>query len=364
MRIAVLTNDYPPESRGGAGIIAEIQVRELLRRGHEVKVFTSAPAWTDKSLFVRLFHHLNDLKANRKLVVEIVEWKPQILLTHNLTGCGIGTPRMVKHHGIPWIHVLHDVQLVDPSGRIVKGESCFVLRTLWRWKWSVMRRWTLGNPNVVVSPTEWLLKFHRKWGFFNASKSKVIGNPMPVEGRILDSRLRGNDKQVLFVGRLEHDKGFDVLLGAWKSLGPEAPRLSVVGDGKGRSRLESMKDERISILGALPHERVLELMRSHAVLAVPSLLIENQPTVILEGLASGCDVVASDVGGIPETLDGAGFVVKAGDVNALASSLKIAIDDTDAVARDEREKNRGKILSRHRVEVVVAELEFVLKSNL
>lgn len=125
-----------------------------------------------------------------------------------------------------------------------------------------------------------------------------------------------------------------------------------------------MKDERISILGALPHERVLELMRSHAVLAVPSLLIENQPTVILEGLASGCDVVASDVGGIPETLDGAGFVVKAGDVNALASSLKIAIDDTDAVARDEREKNRGKILSRHRVEVVVAELEFVLKSNL
>jgi len=108
----------------------------------------------------------------------------------------------------------------------------------------------------------------------------------------------------------------------------------------------------------------LELMRSHAVLAVPSLLVENQPTVILEGLASGCNVVASDVGGIPETLDGAGLVVKAGDTEALASSLKLAIDVTDVVARDEREKNREKILSRHRVDVVVADLEAVLKSNL
>jgi len=360
MRIAVLTNDYPPESRGGAGIIAEIQVRELLRRGHEVKVFTSAPAWTNASLFTRLFHHLSDLKANRKIVAEIVEWKPQILLTHNLTGCGIGTPRMVKHHGIPWVHVLHDVQLVEPSGRIVKGESFHAFWQLWRWKWSLMRRWTFGNPNVVVSPTEWLLKFHRKWGFFNASKSKVIGNPVAIEGRM--DTLR--EKSILFVGRLEHDKGFDVLLEAWKSLGAEAPRLSVVGEGKGRSGLEAMKEERISILGALPHERVLELMRSHAVVAVPSLLVENQPTVILEGLASGCDVVASDAGGIPETLDAAGWIVKAGDAKALAANLKEAIDDTDAVARDEREKNREKILSRHRVDVVVADLESVLKSNL
>jgi glycosyltransferase involved in cell wall biosynthesis len=211
----------------------------------------------------------------------------------------------------------------------------------------------IGNP-IKIGSTDG----------FPTSPHRLLGNDRSEEGR---------ERSILFVGRLERDKGFDVLIEAWKSLGPEAPRLSVVGEGKGKADLEALKDERIAILGALSHDRVLELMRSHAVLAVPSLLVENQPTVILEGLASGCNVVSSDVGGIPETLDGApyssargtaGWIVKAGDVAALASSLKLANNDTDVVVRDEREKNRERILSRHRIDVVVADLESVLKSNL
>jgi glycosyltransferase involved in cell wall biosynthesis len=113
--------------------------------------------------------------------------------------------------------------------------------------------------------------------------------------------------------------------------------------------------------GPQSHARVLDLMCGHAVLAVPSLLVENQPTVILEGLSCGCRIVASDVGGIPESLDGAGWIVKAGDANALASGLRLAIEDADP---DEREKSRERIIARHRLEDVVADLESVLKSNL
>lgn len=384
MRLAVLTNDYPPQSRGGAGVIAEIQVRELLRRGHEVRVFTSVPEWTKSSLFIRLFHHLADLKANRKLVAEIIEWKPQILLTHNLTGCGIGTPRMLKRHGIPWVHVLHDVQLVEPSGRIVQGESFNPFLFVWRWKWSLVRRWALGNPTVVISPTEWLLKFHRKWGFFWSSKTKVIGNPVemgstdgsPTSPRRLlgdDRGEEGRERSILYVGRVDRDKGIGVLINAWRLLGPDAPRLSIVGDGTERVSLEAKKDARITVYGRQPIYRILDMMQEHSVLAVPSLLLENQPTVILEGLAAGCNIVASDVGGIPETLDGspyssargaAGWIVKAGDIPALAAGLKSAIEDADPAAREEREKNRERVLARHRVDVVVADLESALKSNL
>ncbi|MFH1078418.1 MAG: glycosyltransferase family 4 protein [Patescibacteria group bacterium] len=372
MRIAVLTNDYPPQSRGGAGIIAELQVRELSRRGHEVKVFTSFPEWISTSRLVRLFHHLADLKADRKLCADIYAWKPEILLTHNLTGCGIGTPEALKIAGIPWVHVLHDVQLVEPSGRIVKGEAYSVLRTLWRWMWSRLRRRAFGNPTVVVSPTQWLIDFHREWGLLGASKTMVIPNPVETvetedEGRgsCLRRNDRGgsrNDKNILFVGRLDADKGIDVLLRAWEALGEESSQLSLVGDGERRAEIEARKDGRITVYGAQSHDHVMELMRSHGILVVPSLLIENQPTVILEGLAAGCRVIASDVGGSPETLGDAGRIVPAGDVAALKNAIveALSVEDAETMRRDEAIE---RIIERHRVEVAVGALESVLMSN-
>ncbi|MBU1348962.1 glycosyltransferase [Patescibacteria group bacterium] len=357
MRIAVLTNDYPPQSRGGAGIIADLQVRELRRRGHEVKVFTSIPEWTSKPPLVRLFRHLADLKADRKLCEDIYAWKPEMLLTHNLTGCGIGTPDALKVAGIPWVHVLHDVQLVEPSGAIVTGESFLLFRSLWRRIWSSLRRNALGNPTAVVSPTQWLIDFHRRWGLLRSSKTVVIPNPVEIEDEGRGSRLHGNDKGILFVGRLDVEKGIDVLMQAWEALGDDAPPLSLVGDGKRRAAIEARKDPRLTVYGPQPHGHVLELMRSHAILVVPSLLIENQPTVILEGLASGCEVIASDVGGIPETLGDAGRIVRAGDTVALMSAL------VDTMASKDLTTGREGILARHRVDVSVGALESVLMSN-
>lgn len=358
MKIAVLTNEYPPDARGGAGVVAEIQVRELQRLGHEVRVFVSAPGLNRRSALSRLFFHLADVREKKTMTEDVMSWKPDILLTHNLTGCGFGTPRAITRAGVPWVHVLHDVQLIDPSGQIVRSAWSGFLLAPWRWWWSRARRSALGHPTVVVSPTEWLLAFHRRYGFFWSSKTEVIPNPI--------ASLRNDDAKrdldILFVGRVDRDKGIDVLVDAWRELGENRPRLHIVGDGARRFGLASIHDAGMTIYGPLPHARIATMMREHAIAVVPSLVLENQPTVILEALAAGCRVVASDAGGIPETLDGAGWIVPAGDVAALARALRDAIGDTgDAAARS---RARERILASHRVDVTVGALESIFTSNL
>lgn len=357
MRLAVLTNDYPPASAGGAGVIADIQARALRQRGHEVEVFHSPPTWSSRHPVARLFFHFCDLKANRALVARLQSWKPEILLTHNLTGCGFGTPRLVQTQGIPWIHFLHDVQAIEPSGKILAGESLAGLRKVWRFFWSGLRRHVMGEPTGVVSPTAWLLDFHRRHGFFKKSRSRVIPNPVDMES---EARDFSNDKgRILLVGRVEKDKGADILLAAWKSLGPDRPELVVIGDGAFRKSWEEERDPKIKLLGRLRHEEVVELIRKPAVVVAPSRLMENQPTVILEALSAGCRVVATDVGGVSETLGGAGWIVPPGDEKALAQGLRAALSETKP---DEGERRR--ILELHRPDVSLGALEDFLRSNL
>lgn len=357
MKIAVLTNDYPP-TRGGAGIVAGVQVEELTRRGHDVKVFFHPPTFTSRSVLLRLKAHIVDLWKRTPIVEEIIAFHPDVLLTHNLTGCGIGTPSAVKlQQGIPWVHVLHDVQLVEPSGRIIVGERFSFLRAVWRFAWARMRRLMMGSPNCVVSPTRWLVEFHRKHGMFWSSRTEVIPNPIRVT-KIASDPWTEREPSILFVGRVDADKGIDVLLRAWQAMGDARPRLDIVGEGQRRFGIESMKDGRAVVHGPLPHERILSLMSKNRVAVVPSLVTENQPTVALEALAAGCSVVASDVGGIPETIGKAGRIVTPGSVKELTRALQEAVSTPpdQVVSMD--------VLTSHQLEPVVDALEAVLMSNL
>jgi hypothetical protein len=104
-----------------------------MARGHEVRVFGPAE-WFEQlhatSPARSFVHHLRDLRPNEQTVNEIVTWTPDVLLTHNLTGCGFGTPQKIRERGVRWVHILHDVQLFEPSGRMIAGETSPKFRDL------------------------------------------------------------------------------------------------------------------------------------------------------------------------------------------------------------------------------------------
>jgi glycosyltransferase involved in cell wall biosynthesis len=137
-------------------------------------------------------------------------------------------------------------------------------------------------------------------------------------------------RRILFVGGLLPVKAVGNLLDAFASLGSTGtrdPELIVVGDGFERGALEARAVERgiaarTRFLGRLSPAEIALWMNCSDLLCLPSLN-EGVPNVVLEALASGCPVVATRVGGIPEVHPGpsVGALVPPGDVGALTSAL-------------------------------------------
>jgi glycosyltransferase involved in cell wall biosynthesis len=135
---------------------------------------------------------------------------------------------------------------------------------------------------------------------------------------------------VLYAGRLEHEKGIDVLLDAWRLLGmkPTQGCLLVVGSAVLQSDPESYLSELHAL--APPGCRWLPMQPDitaplHAadVVVVPSRCPEAFGLVTIEAMATGRPVVASRIGGIPEVLTGQfeRFLFDPGDSTMLADRL-------------------------------------------
>ena len=132
------------------------------------------------------------------------------------------------------------------------------------------------------------------------------------------------------VANLNACKGHATLLRAVGRLRPDGWSLLLVGEGPERSNIEQM------IVEANLRERVIVLGRCldvHEILHTADLVVlpsysEGMPNAVLEAMAHGLPVVASDVGGVRSLLgSGAGIVVPPRDENALTDALQRLIDD-------------------------------------
>jgi len=140
--------------------------------------------------------------------------------------------------------------------------------------------------------------------------------------------------RVLAVGRLVAKKGYPVLVEALAALtaGGRPVCCTVVGAGPDRAELEAMTarlglSPLLRFLGSRTHQQVAASYRDADVFVQASVVLANGdrdgiPNSVLEAMASGLAVVASDVAGIPEVVaDGCGLLVPAGDPVALAAAL-------------------------------------------
>jgi glycosyltransferase involved in cell wall biosynthesis len=142
---------------------------------------------------------------------------------------------------------------------------------------------------------------------------------------------------VLFVGRASRNKGYDVLLEAAPHI--KEPITMVVS----RMRKHVMKeavDPRIDILMNVPFERMPSIYQDSSVFVLPSL-DEEHPLVVLEAMACGLPVVATEVAAAGMIGEGeGGFIIPAGDPAALADRVNLLLDDDD-LRKDMGERNRA-----------------------
>ncbi|MFK5633428.1 MULTISPECIES: glycosyltransferase [unclassified Ornithinimicrobium] len=134
--------------------------------------------------------------------------------------------------------------------------------------------------------------------------------------------------RVGYVGRLAPHKGVTVLLDAVAAY-PDL-RLTLVGAGpqeaelRERAAAPDLRD-RVTFAGSAPQEELPALFQGMDVLAVPSLTtpswVEQFGRVVVEAMAAGVPVVASDSGSLPEVVGDAGLLVPEGDPRALGEAL-------------------------------------------
>ncbi|MGC5329076.1 glycosyltransferase family 4 protein [Micromonospora sp. DT62] len=145
------------------------------------------------------------------------------------------------------------------------------------------------------------------------------------------------ERTVLFVGWFLRAKGVEDLLTAWRTAAQPGWRLLFVGPAD-PAYLRSVTERHqppasVSFLGELPHTDVLATMARCDLFVLPSHT-EGFPNVVVEAMALGCPVVATDVGATAEILgDDGGVVVAPSDPAGLAAALRELM--TDPVRRAE-----------------------------
>ncbi|MGH6898909.1 MAG: glycosyltransferase family 4 protein [Geminicoccaceae bacterium] len=199
-------------------------------------------------------------------------------------------------------------------------------RATWRW----LRARLYGVAYCVVAPSRGVLEsFPRAIRL----RGRVIPNPVdltPPQPR------RSGTRRLVAVGRLVHQKGFDLLLRAFARIAPEHPEwtLAIWGEGDQRRHLEALRAE----LGVRQQVQLPGLTErpgqwvEDAEIFVLSSRFESFGNVITEAMAAGLPVVAFDCPWGPGDIlrDGEdGLLVAAEDVDALAATIRRLILDPE-----------------------------------
>lgn len=145
-----------------------------------------------------------------------------------------------------------------------------------------------------------------------------------------------------FIGRLIPEKGAGLMLQAAAALRRSELAVQVIGSGPCVQRLKSWAADpmlRVHFTGPLDAAAAAQALQQVKVLVIPSLCQEGFGVVTLEGLAAGCHVVASGIGGLPEA--GADFAtyVPPGDVPALTTALAHVLDGPPPLRLAERQQH-------------------------
>lgn len=177
---------------------------------------------------------------------------------------------------------------------------------------------------------------------------------------------RSDELNVVFLGAIGERKGAFCLLEAWAKLaaewaGPVPARLTIAGDGGVAEARESIMrlgiERSVRVRDWLPAPEAAALLASADVFVLPSRH-EGQPMAVLEAMARGVCVVASDVGGIPELVEHgrSALLVPPDDIDSLGTALRTVLGDRALRERLGGEE-RQRVLAEFDVDVVWRRLD-------
>lgn len=303
MKIVILYPVFIPKWIGGTEIASFNIAKGLAENGHEVHVITSLDRGLQKHEKIHGFH-----------IHRIPTIKKSPLLTINYA---ISSQFLIKRIDPDIIHcqAIHTGLAGFIANKMYKKKYVVYARgddvySSWLFK-EVVSKLVLRNASAVIALTEDMRNKLKKF----QEDILVIPNGIDIEkyinlsrGKIRESLNINDEKIIIFVGRLHHAKGIEYLIRAMQFILEKEKnvRLLIVGDGEDRGNLENLALKlnltgKVTFVGELQNEKVPEYMVSSDVFVLPSLS-EGFPMTILEAMASGLPIVASNVTGLCEII--------------------------------------------------------------
>jgi glycosyltransferase involved in cell wall biosynthesis len=362
MKILLIGTMYPPYVFGGAEKAIATLAQALVRSGHEVVVLTLHPGaserveerdglriyhlpldnvyWpfaqqTKPSWWLRLawhFHEMWNRKAAERVGRILDLEKPDVVHTHNIICFSVAVWYVVKRRKIRLVHTLHDYYLLCPRTTLYRhGKSC-ESRCLDCRLLTANRKTASRCPDEIVSVSQFTLDKHSRAGLFHNVASRVSYNIHSAKEELSRPEATVAKPDVLrfgFIGRIEPEKGVEILLEATRHLVSTEWRLTIAGHGADAyvSRLrQRYTDRRIDWLGFAPAS---EFYPQVDVVVIPSQWDEPLGYVCVESLHEGKPMICAKVGGLTEIAQLSKVVAyfEPGNAQQLALLMNCALDD-------------------------------------
>jgi len=346
MRILHISKKYPDAIGGDAHVVRSLELHQE-SAGHDVIILTADTREVRRKRNVRVFGihdtaaHLDRITPKRMISLAcflftsirvMAAEKPAIIHTHSAE-LGFFASFPARLLGIPVIQTCHGICFNDKSfSPLKRGVEAFLL------KYGIFECITTVDGSSVPA-------------FSKLGISRVRYVPNGVDSALFKVHRNESPRpqmQFLCVGRLEHQKGLDILIAAASVLKKERDDflINIVGDGSLREDLARQisagsLDRCVQLLGSVPRDELVRQYASSNAFVLPSRW-EGMPLTLLEAWSVGLPVIVTKVGGIPEICRDRenALVIPPGDPSQLCRAMRLLMDHPDLGKRIGSEGNR------------------------
>ncbi len=375
MRVLMLSWEYPPFVVGGIAAHVDGLARALVRGGHEVVVCTlqrhdaGAPSAPDDELVdgVRVLRASAELpwlpegdlvarmaSANHQivgLVSRLGDWRPDVVHAHDWLVAWAGDT-LKAVFGQPLVATIHATERGRHGGHVPPGMPAAVNAVEW---------WLTYQAREVIACSRFMVREVVSGFELPVEKVHLVPNGVDPALWQLSGEAPPREPLVVAWGRVQYEKGFQVLVRAIAELRHRIPDLRCVIAGRGSylPELQSQIDvegvtDIVDLAGFVPDDDLRRVLQRAGCVIIPSLY-EPFGIVALEGMAAGAPTIVARTGGLAEIVEGtdAGLLFEPGNHHDLAARIEEVLADPQ-LAASMRERAATLIAEHYTWEAIAA----------
>ena len=194
--------------------------------------------------------------------------------------------------------------------------------------------------DYIITPSDF---YRRKFIEFGVNPERVVHIPNFLDREKPSVNKRDdNERYFLYFGRLSEEKGILTLIKAMEGINSD---LYIVGSGPLKEEIQGYISTNnltnIKLLGFKSGQELIDIVGNAKAVVLPSEWYENGPYSAIEALQLGRPIIGADIGGIPELVDGNGYLFESGNTEKLKKCISIMneIDNNEYLKLEEQSSN-------------------------